>query len=69
MNLLMLLFWVFALPFVVGLAIVGSVSWLFAFAYYMVPALFIVLLFLIEVVCESIRSALCSAGGAAPRDD
>lgn len=65
----MLLFWAFALPFVVGLAIVGSVSWLFAFAYYMVPALFIVLLFLIEVTYESIRSALRPAGRAAPGDD
>lgn len=69
MNLLVFLFWLIALPFVAGLAVVGSVSWVFAFVYYMVPTIFIVFLFVIEVLYDSVRSALRSTGRSASGDN
>ena len=69
MNALLLLAWAVALPFIVGLAFVGAVSWVFTFAYHMVPALFVFLLFVIEVIYDSVRSVLCPASGGDAGDD
>lgn len=58
MNAAGLLLWLIALPFVLGLAIVGAVSWVFAFVWYFVPTLFICLLAILEVIYGTIRSYL-----------
>lgn len=69
MNIGLLLAWALGLPFIVGFAMVGAVSWVFAFAYYMVPALFVFLLFVIEVIYDFVRGLLRPASRPDARDD
>ena len=69
MNVALLLLWVIALPFIIGLALVGAVSWVFTLAFYLVPALFVFLLFVIEVIYDSCRSLLRAASRGDAGDD
>jgi len=68
-NVALLLLWAVALPFIVGLALVGAVSWVFTLAFYLVPALFVFLLFVIEVIYDSVRGVLRPASRPDAGDD